>query len=133
VGGQSIGMNIVLPFEQNPNPYITPELCFQFHYFAVRKMHLLMRAKSMVAFPGGFGTMDELFEALTLIQTKKIKPIPVLLFGRKFWKRAVDFDLLVEQGTISPEDIKLFQYVETADEAWQVIRNANQLDPILLA
>lgn len=133
VEGQSIGMNIVLPFEQQPNPYITPELCFQFHYFAVRKMHLLMRAKSMVAFPGGFGTMDELFEALTLIQTKKIKPIPVLLFGRKFWNRVIDFDVLVEQGTISPKDINLFQYVETAEEAWQVIKTANQLDPILLA
>ncbi len=129
VEGQSIGMNIVLPFEQQPNPYITPELCFQFHYFAVRKMHLLMRAKSLVAFPGGFGTMDELFEALTLIQTKKIKPIPVLLFGRKFWNRVIDFDVLVEQGTISPNDIKLFQYVETAEEAWQVIKTANQVRP----
>jgi len=133
VGGQSIGMNIVLPFEQYPNPYITPELCFQFHYFAVRKMHLLMRAKSMVAFPGGFGTMDELFEALTLIQTKKIKPIPVLLFSRKFWSRVIDFDMLVEQGTISPDDIKLFQYVETAEEAWQVIKTANRLDPPIVS
>jgi len=133
VGGQSIGMNIVLPFEQYPNPYITPELCFQFHYFAVRKMHLLMRAKSMVAFPGGFGTMDELFEALTLIQTKKIKPIPVLLFSRNFWSRVIDFDMLVEQGTISPDDIKLFRYVETAKEAWQVIKTANRLDPPIVS
>ncbi len=125
VGAKSIGMNIVLPFEQEPNPYITPELSFQFHYFAIRKMHLLMRAKALVAFPGGFGTMDELFEALTLIQTQKVKPIPVLLFGRRFWQKVINFDALVEEGNINPEDLKIFQYVSTAEEAWEVIANFN--------
>lgn len=120
-GAENIGLNIVLPFEQRPNEYITPELCFQFHYFAIRKMHFLMRAKALVVFPGGFGTLDELFETLTLIQTKKIKPIPVLIFGREFWERIINFDALVEEGTISPEDILLFQYVETAEEAWEMI------------
>lgn len=125
-GAESIGLNIVLPFEQKPNAYITPELCFQFHYFAIRKMHFLMRAKALVVFPGGYGTLDELFETLTLIQTKKINPIPVLIFGRDFWKRIVNFEALVEEGTISPEDIELFQYVETAEEAWEIIsRNDN--------
>ncbi|MCR4291854.1 MAG: TIGR00730 family Rossman fold protein, partial [Candidatus Kuenenia sp.] len=113
VGAESIGLNIVLPHEQKPNDYITPELCFQFHYFAIRKMHFLIRAKALVVFPGGYGTLDELFETLTLIQTKKIKPIPVLIFGREFWNRIIKFDALVEEGTISPEDIELFQYVET--------------------
>jgi uncharacterized protein (TIGR00730 family) len=127
VGAKSIGMNIVLPFEQEPNPYITPELSFQFHYFAIRKMHLLMRAKALVAFPGGFGTMDELFEALTLIQTCKVKPIPVLLFGRRFWHKVVNFEALVEEGTISPEDLNIFQYVSTAEEAWEVIASFNGL------
>jgi hypothetical protein len=121
VGAESIGLNIVLPFEQKPNEYITPELCFQFHYFAIRKMHLLMRAKALVVFPGGYGTLDELFEALTLIQTKKISPIPVLIFGRDFWERIINFEALVEEGTISPEDIELFKYVETAEEAWETI------------
>lgn len=125
VGAKSIGMNIVLPFEQEPNPYITPELSFQFHYFAIRKMHLLMRAKAMVAFPGGFGTMDELFEALTLIQTSKVKPIPVLLFGRRFWQRIINFEALVDEGTINPEDLNIFQYVSTAEEAWSVIASFN--------
>jgi uncharacterized protein (TIGR00730 family) len=127
VGAKSIGMNIVLPFEQEPNPYITPELSFQFHYFAIRKMHLLMRAKALVAFPGGFGTMDELFEALTLIQTRKVKPIPVLLFGRRFWHKVINFEALVEEGTISPEDLKIFQYVSTAEEAWDIIASFNGL------
>ncbi|UKL13411.1 LOG family protein [Dissulfurimicrobium hydrothermale] len=121
---KSIGLNIVLPHEQRPNNYITPELCFQFHYFAIRKMHFLMRARALVAFPGGFGTMDELFETLTLIQTKKIKPIPVLLFGKEFWEKAVGFDFLVEEGVISSEDLNIFQYVETAEEAWEIIKNA---------
>jgi len=120
-GAESIGLNIVLPFEQKPNEYITPALCFQFHYFAIRKMHFLMRAKALIVFPGGFGTLDELFETLTLIQTRKIKPIPVLIFGKEFWKRIMNFDALVEEGTISPEDIELFKYVETAEEAWEVI------------
>jgi uncharacterized protein (TIGR00730 family) len=120
-GALSIGMNIVLPHEQLPNPYITPELNFQFHYFAIRKMHLIMRAKSLVAFPGGFGTLDELFETLTLIQTGKVRHIPVLLFGREFWERAIHFQALVDEGTIAPEDLGLFNYVDTAEEAWDII------------
>lgn len=127
VGAKSIGMNIVLPFEQEPNPYITPELSFQFHYFAIRKMHLLMRAKALVAFPGGFGTMDELFEALTLIQTRKVRPIPVLLFGKRFWQKAVNFETFVEEGTINAEDLNIFQYVSTAEQAWEVIAASNGL------
>jgi uncharacterized protein (TIGR00730 family) len=123
-GMPSIGMNIVLPREQAPNPYITPDLNFQFHYFAVRKMHLLMRAKSLVAFPGGFGTLDELFETLTLIQTQKVQTIPVLLFGQAFWERVINFDALVEEGTIASKDLKLFEYVETAAEAWEKISEA---------
>lgn len=120
-GAESIGLNIVLPFEQKPNEYITPELCFQFHYFAIRKMHFLMRAKALVVFPGGYGTLDEFFETLTLIQTRKIEPIPVLIFGREFWEKIINFDALVDEGTISPEDIELFQYVETAEQAWEII------------
>jgi len=123
-GIPSIGMNITLPHEQAPNAYITPDLNFQFHYFAIRKMHLLMRAKSLVAFPGGFGTFDELFETLTLIQTRKVKPIPVLLFGQAFWERIINFEALVEEGTISADDLDLFVYVETAEEAWEVISEA---------
>jgi len=123
-GVPSIGMNIVLPHEQAPNPYITPDLNFQFHYFAVRKMHLLMRAKSLVAFPGGFGTLDELFETLTLIQTQKVQPIPVLLFGQAFWQRIINFDALIEEGTIANKDLELFEYVETAEEAWKKISEA---------
>jgi uncharacterized protein (TIGR00730 family) len=124
-GIPSIGMNIVLPFEQAPNPYITPELTFQFHYFAVRKMHLLMRAKALVAFPGGYGTLDELFETLTLIQTQKVNAIPILLFGREFWERVINFNALVEEGTISPKDLDLFQFVETAEDAWNIISQVN--------
>ena len=120
-GIPSIGMNIVLPFEQSPNPYITPELTFQFHYFAIRKMHLLMRAKALVAFPGGFGTLDELFETLTLVQTQKVNPIPILLFGREFWERVINFDVLVDEGMISPRDLDLFQFVDTAEDAWEII------------
>jgi uncharacterized protein (TIGR00730 family) len=123
-GMPSIGMNIVLPHEQSPNPFIAPDLNFQFHYFAVRKMHLLMRAKSLVAFPGGFGTLDELFETLTLIQTQKVQPIPVLLFGQAFWERIINFDALVTEGTISSKDLELFAYVESAEEAWQKIADA---------
>jgi uncharacterized protein (TIGR00730 family) len=126
-GMPSIGLNIVLPLEQAPNCYITPDLNFQFHYFAIRKMHFLMRAKSLVAFPGGFGTLDELFETLTLIQTHKIRPIPVLLFGRAFWERLINFNALVEDGTISAGDLALFDYVETAEEAWESIAKANGL------
>jgi uncharacterized protein (TIGR00730 family) len=124
---KSIGLNIILPMEQGPNPYISPELNFQFHYFAIRKMHFLIRARALVAFPGGYGTLDELFEALTLLQTGKIKPIPVLLFGKAFWTKIINFEALVEEGTISPEDLMLFQFVETAEEAWQVIADFYEL------
>ena len=125
----SIGMNIVLPHEQTPNSFITADLNFQFHYFAIRKMHLLMRAKSLVAFPGGFGTLDELFETLTLIQTGKVSAMPVLLFGQKFWERIVNFDALVEEGTISSQDLQLFQFVETAEEAWEAIAQSIDTEP----
>ncbi|MEO5845518.1 MAG: TIGR00730 family Rossman fold protein [Caldimonas sp.] len=121
VGGKSVGLNIVLTREQVPNRYITPELCFQFHYFALRKMHFLMRAVALVCFPGGFGTLDELFEVLTLVQTGKSRMRPILLFGREFWTRLIDFDLLIETAMISPEDIKLFHFVETAEEAWALL------------
>jgi uncharacterized protein (TIGR00730 family) len=121
-GGKSIGLNIVLPFEQYPNPYITPEFCFQFHYFAMRKMHFLMRARALVVFPGGFGTLDELFETLTLVQTRKVTPMPILVFGREFWEKMIDFDYMVDQGVISAEDLHLFRYVDTAEEAWEQIR-----------
>ncbi|GIX23162.1 MULTISPECIES: TIGR00730 family Rossman fold protein [Caldimonas] len=127
-GGKSIGLNIVLPHEQEPNPYITPQLCFLFHYFGLRKMHFLMRAIALVCFPGGFGTLDELFEVLTLVQTRKSRKRPVLLFGREFWSRLINFDVLVEEGMIAPEDLQLFQYVETAEEAWQAIAEAYGLD-----
>lgn len=120
-GGLSVGLNISLPQEQAPNPYIAPGLCFQFHYFAIRKMHFLMRAAALVIFPGGFGTMDELFETLTLIQTGKIKPIPVLLFGEEYWRRIVNFDALVEEGMIAPEDAALIRFVESAEDAWATI------------
>ncbi|MBL8728553.1 MAG: TIGR00730 family Rossman fold protein [Planctomycetes bacterium] len=129
IGAKSIGLNITLPFEQEPNSYITPELCFEFKYFAIRKMHFLMRAKAMVAFPGGFGTMDELFEALTLIQTRRMQPIPVVLFGRDYWRRIVDWDLFVEEGTISPEDLDLISYAETAQECWRVIEDFYRQKP----
>ena len=122
VGAPSISLNITLPHEQEPNHFATPELCFNFHYFAIRKMHFLLRAKAMAIFPGGFGTMDELFEALTLIQTRRMQKIPVVLFGEKFWKRVIDFDALAEEGTISPDDLKLLTFVETAEEGWQAIR-----------
>ncbi len=118
VGGKSIGLNIVLPHEQAPNPYITPELCFQFHYFALRKMHFLMRSIALVCFPGGFGTLDELFETMTLVQTGKSRRRPILLFGRAFWEKLINFEHLVDTGMISPGDLALFQYVETAEEAW---------------
>ncbi len=120
-GGESVGLNIVLPKEQRPNPYITPELCFRFHYFAMRKMHFLLRAQALVVFPGGFGTLDELFETLTLVQTKKVKPLPILLFGKQYWRRLVNFEVLVEEGMINADDLQLFSYVDSAEEAWQVI------------
>lgn len=123
-GGKSIGLNIVLPYEQRPNAYITPTLCFHFHYFAIRKMHFLKRARALVACPGGFGTLDELFETLTLIQTHKINPVPVLLMGSSYWRRIINFEALVEEGAISEEDLDIFQYVDSAQEAWEVIQAA---------
>ncbi len=117
-GAESIGLNIVLPHEQMPNPYVTPELSFQFHYFALRKMHFLLRARAVAIFPGGFGTFDESFELLTLVQTKKVKPLPILFFGRDFWERVVNFQALVDEGVVSPDDLKLFRFVESAEEAW---------------
>jgi uncharacterized protein (TIGR00730 family) len=122
VGAESIGLNIVLPHEQAPNSYVTPSLSFQFHYFALRKMHFLLRARAVAVFPGGFGTFDETFELLTLIQTGKIEPMPVLMFGKAFWNRVVNFEALVEEGVISPHDLKLFTFVETAEEAWDCVR-----------
>jgi uncharacterized protein (TIGR00730 family) len=118
VGAKTVGLNISLPHEQYPNPYVTPELCFQFHYFALRKMHFLMRAKALVAFPGGFGTLDELFETLTLIQTRKIKPLPVVLVGEEYWRKVVDIDFLVEEGVIEAEDRELFWFAESAPMIW---------------
>jgi uncharacterized protein (TIGR00730 family) len=118
-GKESIGLNIVLPHEQLPNSYVTPSLSFQFHYFSLRKMHFLIRARAVAVFPGGFGTFDEWFELLTLIQTGKIKPLPIVVFGRDFWSRVVNFEALVEEGVISARDLDLFKFVETADEAWQ--------------
>jgi len=120
-GGRSIGLNIVLPHEQAPNRYVTPELAFNFHYFALRKMHFLLRARAVTVFPGGFGTMDEMFEALTLIQTKRMERVPFLLFGREFWEKIINWDALSEAGTISPDDLSLFKFVETADEAMEAI------------
>ncbi|EKV30791.1 Decarboxylase family protein [Caenispirillum salinarum AK4] len=121
VDAESIGLSIVLPHEQAPNRYITPKLSFNFHYFAVRKMHFLIRAEALACFPGGFGTLDELFEALTLIQTGKIEPMPVILFNEAWWRKLVNFDHLVESGTISPEDLKIMKFVETAEEGWRFI------------
>jgi hypothetical protein len=121
-GHETIGLNIVLPHEQAPNPYVTPSLSFQFHYFALRKMHFLLHARALAAFPGGYGTFDELFELLTLIQTGKIKPIPVLLYGHDFWNRVVNFEALVEEGVISKRDLDIFTFVETAEEGWEVVK-----------
>ena len=123
IGGKSIGLNILLPHEQEPNPYITPELCFQFHYFGLRKMHFLMRSVALACFPGGFGTLDELFETLTLVQTGKCRRRPILLFGRDFWSRLINFELLVDTGMISPQDVNLFHCVETAEEGWQLLQS----------
>ncbi|WP_370073959.1 MULTISPECIES: LOG family protein [Salipiger] len=120
-GGVSIGLNIVLPHEQAPNEYVTPDLCFNFHYFAIRKMHFLMRARAICVFPGGFGTLDEMFEALTLIQTGRMERVPFLLFGRAFWEKIINWEALEDAGTISPEDLDLFRFVESADEAAAII------------
>ncbi|WP_281789855.1 TIGR00730 family Rossman fold protein [Limnohabitans sp. INBF002] len=121
-GGMSIGLNIALPHEQVPNPYITPGLSFKFHYFALRKMHFMMRAKALVAFPGGFGTMDELFETLTLVQCKKAKPVPIVLFGSSYWKRLLNISVMIEEGVISAADAELFKYSDSVEEAWEFIR-----------
>jgi len=126
-GGISVGLNIALPHEQTPNPYITPGLSFKFHYFALRKMHFMMRAKALVAFPGGFGTMDELFETLTLVQCKKAKPVPIVLFGSDYWQRLLNLQVMVDEGAISTEDLNLFKYVDDVQDAWGVIRDFYQL------
>ncbi|MEW4449114.1 LOG family protein [Qipengyuania sp. JC766] len=126
-GAESIGLNIVLPHEQAPNTFVTPYLSFQFHYFALRKMHFLLRAKAVAVFPGGFGTFDEFFELLTLIQTGKMKPMPILLFGKDFWTRVIDFEALADEGTISHADLDLFRWCETADEAWAHIAEFYEL------
>jgi uncharacterized protein (TIGR00730 family) len=120
-GGKSIGLNIVLPHEQAPNEFVTPELCFNFHYFAIRKMHFLMRAQAICCFPGGFGTLDEMFESLTLIQTGRMECVPFLLFGRDFWEKIINWEALADAGTISADDLELFRFVETAEEAIEVI------------
>ena len=121
VGTPSIALNIVLPHEQSANPFVTPELSFKFHYFALRKMHFMMRAKALVAFPGGFGTLDELFEVMTLVQTRKSRPVPILLYGSRYWKQLINLQVLVDEGTISPDDLQLFVYVDSPHEAWQHI------------
>lgn len=118
---QSIGLNIHLPHEQYPNPYITPELCFQFHYFALRKLHFMLRTRALVAFPGGYGTIDEVFEALTLIQTRKIKPVPIILVGERYWRQAVNMEFLIDEGVIDKEDSELFWYADSAREIWNGI------------
>ncbi len=123
LGALTVGLNIALPHEQHANPYVTPSLSFKFHYFAMRKMHFLMRAKALVAFPGGFGTLDELFEVITLVQTKKVQPVPIVLFGSDYWKRLINIDLMLEEGVIAPDDLKLFHYVDTPEAGWEVIQN----------
>jgi len=123
VGARSAGLNVTLPSEQMPNPFITPDLAFRFHYFAIRKMHFLMRARALVAFPGGYGTLDELFEVLTLVQTGKMQRLPIVLFGREFWSRAIDFDFLVAEGMIAPQDRDFFRFVETAEQAVSVLKD----------
>lgn len=122
VGAPSVGLNIVLPFEQVPNPYVTPGLSFQFHYFALRKLHFLLRAKAVAVFPGGFGTFDEFFELLTLVQTGKVAALPILLYGRDFWSRVVNFEALADEGVIARDDLKLFHLVETAEEGWAIVK-----------
>jgi uncharacterized protein (TIGR00730 family) len=128
-GQESIGLNIVLPHEQLPNRYVTPDLSFQFHYFALRKMHFLLRARAVAIFPGGFGTFDEFFELLTLIQTGKVRPLPILLFGREFWNKVVNFEALAEEGVIAPNDLDLFRWCETAQEAWDYVMRFYEAHP----
>ena len=127
-GDLSVGLNITLPHEQHPNPYLTPALCFRFHYFALRKMHFLLRARAIVAYPGGYGSFDEIFEVLTLVQTKKILPMPVVLVGRDFWKKVVRFDLLAEYGLVDPTDLDIISFVDTAEDAWKAIARWYELD-----
>ncbi|HNJ47076.1 MAG TPA: TIGR00730 family Rossman fold protein [Novosphingobium sp.] len=127
-GAETIGLNIVLPHEQAPNPYVTPRLAFQFHYFALRKMHFLLRAKAVAVFPGGFGTLDEFLELLTLVQTGKMKPIPILLFGKDYWNRIINFEAMADEGVINRQDLQLFHWAETAEEAWHVIERFYELD-----
>ncbi len=127
MGAPTPGLNITLPHEQKANDYVTPSLSFKFHYFAIRKMHFMMRAKALVAFPGGFGTLDELFEVITLVQTQKAKPVPIILFGTDYWKRLINFDVLVEEGAISPQDLDLFHYTDDPHQAWDMIRSFYQL------
>ncbi len=129
-GAESVGLNIVLPHEQAPNVYVTPDLSFQFHYFALRKMHFLLRARAVAVFPGGFGTFDEMFELLTLVQTGKMKPMPILLFGKEFWNKVVDFDALADEGVVSRRDLGIFHFVETADEAWAHITQFYREDEV---
>jgi uncharacterized protein (TIGR00730 family) len=121
VRAKTAGLNITLPAEQSPNPYITPELCFQFHYFAMRKLHFLLRARGLVVFPGGFGTLDELLDALTLRQTERMQRIPIILFGQEYWRRVIDFEFLADEGVIDDEDVQLIEYAETAEQAWELI------------
>jgi uncharacterized protein (TIGR00730 family) len=128
-GAESIGLNIVLPHEQLPNPYVTPELSFQFHYFALRKMHFLIRARAVAVFPGGFGTFDELFELLTLIQTGKVRPLPILLFGRDYWNTVINFQALADEGVISPHDLELIHWTDDAQEGWAFVNRFYELDP----
>ncbi|MDR2168548.1 MAG: TIGR00730 family Rossman fold protein [Planctomycetaceae bacterium] len=127
VGGLSVGLNIQLPFEQKPNPYISPELCFQFHYFAIRKLHFMLRAKALVTYPGGFGTFDELFEALTLRQTQRMQPIPIIIFGEDFWRKVINFDHLVQMGVIARDDLELFHFTDSPQEAWNIIKSFHNI------
>lgn len=129
VAAKSIGLNIRLPHEQYPNPYITPELCFQFQYFAMRKFHFLLRAKALVVFPGGYGTLDELFDALALRQTGRMQDIPIIMFGREYWEKVIDFQFLADEGAIDDQDLDLFRYAETPDEAWQMILKFHEEEP----
>jgi uncharacterized protein (TIGR00730 family) len=125
--GISVGLAIALPMEEQANQYVTPALSFKFHYFALRKMHFMMRAKALVAFPGGFGTLDELFEVITLVQTRKSKQVPIVLFGTDYWKRLLNFEVLIDEGVVSPQDLELFQFADTPEAAWDVIRNFYRL------
>ena len=127
IGAKSVGLNIDLPHEQEPNPYITPELCFQFHYFAMRKFHFILRAAALVVFPGGFGSLDELFETLCLRQTRRMQQIPVILYGREYWDSIIDFQRLADEGSIDDEDLELIDYAETPQEAWDIIKKFHGL------